>query len=276
MFISVIVPIYHGNKYIPKLIYMMERNRMYLKGMADIELILVNDYPQENCLVPDNENFRIKYYINKKNSGIHYSRVRGLIEASGEYVLFLDQDDAIADNYLYTQYISINDADMIVSNGITVIKGGYCRQLYRYKIMQISVKWMWFYALFDCRIISPGQCLIKKDSIPKIWIEKKIKNNGADDMFLWLLFLNDKKKICINRKIIYKHVYTNENASLNIEQMHASVREFLTIAECYECINKYIVRYIRKRLDYEEGKKYSSVLKSLSILRKFIENLNQK
>ncbi len=36
---------------------------------------------------------RIKYIVNKENKGVQYSRNRGILEANGTYVAFLDDDD---------------------------------------------------------------------------------------------------------------------------------------------------------------------------------------
>lgn len=39
-----------------------------------------------------------KVIKHKKNSGIHQARVTGLSYCTGDYVLFLDQDDVLKDN----------------------------------------------------------------------------------------------------------------------------------------------------------------------------------
>lgn len=47
--ISVIIPIYKGKRYIPNLIRMMEDNIRFIgqEESAQIEMILVNDFPDE-------------------------------------------------------------------------------------------------------------------------------------------------------------------------------------------------------------------------------------
>ena len=39
-------------------------------------------------------------------------------------------------------------------------------------------------------IVSPGQVLIKRKSIPQLWLSKIMYRNGADDYFLWIVMLN--------------------------------------------------------------------------------------
>lgn len=268
MTVSVIVPLYHGKKYIEDIIKMMEINISTTQLKYKLELIFVNDLPEEDIDLKDykfSENLNIVLIYNQHNQGIHYSRVEGLRRASGKYVMFFDQDDRISDHYFESQLKNIWDHDVIVSNGIAQY-ADYEKLLYRYWFMQWTVKHIWFYARFDCRIISPGQCLIKKDSIPEIWKEKILVNNGADDYFLWLLMLSQKCKFGINRDKIYTHIYTANNASLDIEKMRMSVEEVLQKGNGY--IADKVVRIIDARITNKKSKWYEK------LLVKFIEKLN--
>lgn len=230
MKISVIVPLYYGKKYIQSIVNMMQRNQEKCIDVADLELIFVNDSPDEK--ISENEwkgqkNFDIKLVSNQKNQGIHYSRVYGLSYATGQYIMFFDQDDIIADDYFVSQLKHISKkCDVVVANGSTQY-ATYSKCLYRFAFMQWTVKHIWFYAKFDCRIISPGQCLIKSDSIPTAWKENILESNGADDYFLWLILLSSGAKFEINRKKLYTHVYTSINASLDNDKMKQSVKEVL-------------------------------------------------
>lgn len=229
MLISVIVPLYHGKKYISDILEMMDNNLREENSNFEIELIFVNDCPDE--LITENDIQicdRIKPILlfNDKNCGIHYSRVKGLNKAHGEYVLFLDQDDRIRNDYFESQLKHIGKADVVVSNGIAQYPE-YDKMLYRYWFMQWTVKHIWFYAKFDCRIISPGQCLIKRECIPAVWKENILENNGADDYYLWLVLLSLGTKFEINREKLYTHVYTSVNSSLDNDKMKQSVKEVL-------------------------------------------------
>lgn len=229
MLISVIVPLYHGKKYISGIVGMVDDNLREAKSNFEIELIFVNDCPDE--LISEND-IQISEMINpillnnEKNCGIHYSRVKGLNKAKGEYILFFDQDDRIRNDYFESQLKHIGKADVVVANGIAQYPE-YDKMLYRYWFMQWTVKHIWFYAKFDCRIISPGQCLIKRDCIPAVWKENILENNGADDYFLWLELLSKRAAFAINREKLYTHVYTFVNSSLDNEKMRRSVKEVL-------------------------------------------------
>lgn len=69
----------------------------------DIEIILVDDgsdaYCGEICLEYDARNPQIKY-IRQENKGASVARNVGLMNATGEYIVFLDSDDIIPDGFL--------------------------------------------------------------------------------------------------------------------------------------------------------------------------------
>lgn len=244
---------------------MLQQNIKESKNDFNIELILINDSPDEVISDEDilhAEDFKIILLLNAKNRGIHYSRVRGLGHATGEYIMFLDQDDKIENTYFSSQLKHLQNADVVVANGIAQYPD-YEKLLYRYWIMQWTVRHIWFYAKFDCRIISPGQCLIKKESIPSAWKENILENNGADDYFLWLAMLSDKKRFVINRECVYQHVYTSNNASLDCSQMRLSVLEMIKKTDNH--IDSSMVSIIKKRIDH----------KRKSFLVRVVENINK-
>lgn len=282
MIVSIVVPIYKGEKYIPGIIELCKNNLKKLNIDTEIELILVNDFPQTdiNEYIPDrqkkycNNRLTVKCINNMFNRGIHASRIVGIEEAAGEYVLMLDQDDKITDNYIVSQLSRIDNADMIVANGITELPAGN-RHLYKYAIMQYTVKSIWFNSVFNCRITSPGQCLIKKSSIPSEWRENIIKTNGADDYLLWLMMLSKKRKIEINREPLYIHCYTSENTSLDAVKMNQSVREAVSIAKKTNSVTGKYIRKIEKRLEHECGEKRKLFYSLEEILRKTGEKINK-
>ena len=116
--VSIITPLYKGTDYIPGLMAMIRKNADLLptaqKGKnvskAKLEFILVNDSPADGSLeeeelirnyVPD-QAFELTAVNHTENQGIHAARLTGLSKAQGEYILFLDQDDAISDSAVRT------------------------------------------------------------------------------------------------------------------------------------------------------------------------------
>lgn len=282
MTISIIVPVYIGEKYIPNIIASYEKNIEKLDISILVELIIVNDYPGTDIALTvdaelskyENDRFKVVCINNNVNSGIHASRINGVKAAVGEYVLFLDQDDKIADNYLESQIARIGMADVVVSNGIAELKTGN-KMLFKYEIMQETVKSLWFNAVFGCRIISPGQCMIRKSSIPVQWLQNPLRENGADDYLLWLMMLSQKKKIVINRDLLYVHCYTGNNTSLDITRMNHSVAEILKIAKDTGIVKSRYLKMIEKRFHHLKGEKRTLFYSMEEIIRHIGERINK-
>lgn len=99
-FISVIIPIYNVEQYLPQCINSV-LNQTYTK----LEIILVDDGSPDNCGKISDEyaqkDSRIKV-VHKKNAGLGEARNTGLEVATGEYIYFIDSDDWIEPNMLYT------------------------------------------------------------------------------------------------------------------------------------------------------------------------------
>lgn len=271
MRISVIVPLYNGKRYIDSILKMLIKNLNYdSSGRLELEVIFINDQPEEVI----NELYYVRKYAsvkrltlhiveNKVNRGIHYSRVRGLQMANGKWIHFLDQDDVISNNYYLSQLQHLQKGDVIVGNGYSELEQGR-RVLYKYSFMHETVKYLFFYLFFSCRILSPGQCLIRKKAIPHKWKKDIITQNGADDLYLWILMLLNHCKFKINRECIYLHKYTKVNFSLNIHKMKKSDEE---VSKYVEDDLPHIYKWImKKRFDskYKKGKFVS-----------FIEGLNK-
>lgn len=102
--ISIIVPIYNVEKYLPKCIESII-NQTY----TDLEILLIDDGSTDNSgLICDKYasiDNRIKV-IHKKNGGVSSARNIGLNEANGNYIAFVDSDDYIEKN-MYEKMISI-------------------------------------------------------------------------------------------------------------------------------------------------------------------------
>lgn len=226
--ISVITTLYNGSCYLPRLMEMFRQNVSRLKVGA--EYVLVNDSPwcpvemeSVNC-----EGLNIKVVENAENYGIHHSRVEGIHKSQGEYILILDQDDEIAENYLESQLQAIGDSPAVVCNGIKEMAAGG-KKIYRDKCKMSLVNHKWPYLLAANQIVSPGQCLLRKAAIPEAWLENPQKVNGADDLFLWLLMLESGARFAKNPAVLYTHKQVGDNPSNSLEKMCQSDEEMCAL-----------------------------------------------
>lgn len=225
--ISVIIPIYKGNTFISQLVYMLEENwrNIHEIEMVDIEMILVNDYPAETLEMKEQWIRNISWILitNKQNCGIHFSRVQGLKHATGDYILFLDQDDKISPVYVREQMIALEGADAVICNGKNLSNLIYRNAEELRRAVEKEE-----YRKGANRIVSPGQVLLRKSAIPEEWVSNILIRNGADDYFLWILLFCKNRKIKIHNKVLYWHLLSDVNTSKNTDEMNNSVLEMIS------------------------------------------------
>jgi len=274
--ITVITPFYKGNAYMEELFGCIRRNALAAEGIG-IELVLVNDSPgvaveyQEEWI----RGFSLQICENPQNVGIQRARVNGLKSAKGTFVMFLDQDDLLADNALATLFQRSHQADIVVSNGINENRDKV-KPIYHSVAHQKQVAFPRFYYSVGCMIVSPGQCLIRKDKMPPAWTEKCIDYNGADDYLLWLLMHN----VCrweITPEVLYTHVDTGENLSIDIDRMIRSSCEALDLLKQEGKLSarqeKIAKRRFRMRKFYEGRQGWRKVVACLLYPDLFLELL---
>lgn len=113
--ISVIVPIYKIEAYLPKCI-----DSLLNQSFPDFELILVDDGSPDLCpkICDDyaKVDSRIKV-IHKENGGLLSARKEGLKNSIGKYISYVDGDDWVDNYYLDVLYklAEANDSDLVVT-----------------------------------------------------------------------------------------------------------------------------------------------------------------
>ena len=118
--LSVIIPYYNGEVYIENTV-----KSVLESTLKDLEILLIDDgSPGTSGSICDH--LACKYdnlhTIHKENGGIADARNRGVREAKGKYITFVDQDDTIETD-MYSSLIDIlekYDCDLISSNFNTI------------------------------------------------------------------------------------------------------------------------------------------------------------
>ena len=95
--ISIIIPVYNTSKYLHRCL-----DSILNQTFCDFELILINDGSTDNSLEILREyeakDSRI-VVIDKPNEGVSSARNQGIEIAQGEYIMFCDSDDYVAENW---------------------------------------------------------------------------------------------------------------------------------------------------------------------------------
>ena len=110
--ISIIVPIYNAEKYLKKCL-----DSLVNQTTKNLELILINDGSTDHTeeIIKGYKDERIKYFKNK-NQGIGKTRNFGINKATGDYIMFVDSDDEIANNTceLLLEKALSDDCDLVI------------------------------------------------------------------------------------------------------------------------------------------------------------------
>lgn len=204
--VSIIVPVYNAEKYIDNCVTSVV-NQTYSKW----ELLLIDDGSFDSSgMICDNYsrlNSRIRV-VHQKNLGVSAARNRGIECAEGEYIAFLDVDDALPQESLKTLVNSLIDNNADVAMGIT------CGE----KWENHSGVEIWKgedgiqYSLMD----DPYTCaawgkLYRRELIGETRFDRKIKIN-EDSLFVFQIMCKKPVCVCVNKEI-YQYIQVPGSAS---------------------------------------------------------------
>lgn len=254
--ISVIIPFYNGNKHLKRMKKILDCNCEALQGTAELEVIYINDSPwvEIETKLLDTDKYIIKVIKHSQNGGIHQARVTGISNATGEYIMMLDQDDVISKDCLVTLFKSIeaSKCDCVIGNGVFQTEKGDKVILNTYGKTVLAKDYR-SYLVMGNLLSSPGQTMIRKDAIDSFWMENIMKTNCADDLFLWCLLMREKNIVYCN-KLVYLHVNTGENFSLDKMNGLKSDNEVLQFLKKKGTISTKFLKIFGMRYRYRMGK----------------------
>ena len=92
MLLSIIIPVYNGEKTISQCLESIIK--VFRKYKNEVEIIVVNDGSKDNTIKKVKEvNYSNLRLISKSNRGVSSARNRGIKAAVGNYIWFIDSDD---------------------------------------------------------------------------------------------------------------------------------------------------------------------------------------
>lgn len=115
---SVIIPVYNAEGTLRRCL-----DSLVGQHFSDYELLLINDGSTDGSDAICREyasTYSCVRYFAKENGGVSSARNLGLEQAEGEYILFVDSDDYVSENY----FSVISDA--LDNNVVDLLMFGYC------------------------------------------------------------------------------------------------------------------------------------------------------
>lgn len=123
--VSIIVPVYNTEQYLPECIESMIK-QTYNK----LEILLINDGSTDGSLSVCREyaekDSRIKVF-DCCSRGVVETRKKGIEEATGGFMTFVDSDDTVKEDYIETLVKELGDSQLVTScllHGVSVMKDG--------------------------------------------------------------------------------------------------------------------------------------------------------
>lgn len=238
--ISVIIPTYNRENYLKEAI-----DSVLQQTYQNIEIIVVDDASTDNTkeiVLSFKDKVRYIYQDNKERGA---ARNNGIAHAKGEFIAFLDSDDAWLPDHLesclnalkcdnnaglsFSHSYIINEKGAIISKNRPYIVNGFMLE----KIVSN-------FSSFGCNASS---CVIKKNILDKSGLFKEDRNlAGSEDWEMWVRISSYAKFISTNR-FTAKIRSHSENSSINPEKMAKSMKKVLDIV--YE--NNHLAIEIKSR-----------------------------
>ncbi|KIR02073.1 Beta-1,3-glucosyltransferase [Lachnospiraceae bacterium TWA4] len=131
---SIIIPAYNAQKTIERCVQSILNN-----SYRNFEVIIIEDCSKDDtyiiCKKLAENDRRIRLLRNDRNSGVSYTRNQGLNIAKGEYLLFVDSDDWVEQDYIdcFERQLKYDPETMIVC--------GYLNDDEKYNSRQDIVCW---------------------------------------------------------------------------------------------------------------------------------------
>lgn len=203
--ITIIIPVWNAARYIARSIDSIV-NQTY----QDWELILVNDGSTDNSeeiILPYLDDKRI-YLYNKVNGGVSSARNYGIEKSTGDYLLFLDSDDWLAENtceVLLDEIVS-RSADCVVF-GFNQTHGYIWAPEFNKEYVGLSsLKEDFDYWLNTELLSSSVNKLYRRDLLDSLFPDNM---SFGEDLVFSLNYLSKCEKVCFIKDPLYQHEVYN-------------------------------------------------------------------
>lgn len=262
--VSIIVPAYNQDQYLEEALQSV-LNQSY----QNWECIIVNDGSSDTTeeiakqwVVKDN---RFNYYY-KKNGGVSSARNLGILNSSGKYILPLDADDKLGDDYisLVINEFQVDDSLCLVYTDASFL--GTRNEL-------------WHLPVFDFENLLLSNCIycsaiFKKEDFLRVGgYDEKFKY-GNEDWEFWinLLSKHDSPKV---KKISYLgFFYRRKLISRDVELNNDPVKQDETLFEIYKKHNLLYEKHFGSYIEnVKKSKRLRANIQTLLSSEKLILNL---
>ncbi|MFI3685959.1 glycosyltransferase [Vagococcus fluvialis] len=286
--ISVIVPMYNVANYIGECIESLKK-----QTFSHFECLLIDDGSTDGTLkitkqlINDDQRFQIK---TQKNGGPAKARNTGLVDIQGDFILFVDSDDKLAENGMELLFNKAKEEDTGIVLGKTLrfneskvwgVPSHIKHELTIGDKKNIGRNPELFYAM------GPAAKLFRKDIIDSLLFDER-KQFAEDQLFVFSAYLKAQEITVIDEVIYYYRVRENEE-SLTQKYRNNPVENLQTLLElmneAHEKVepelNEIIVAFYNRLFEIELRVLFKNILlskknKQIEFYQLFLNFMNQK
>lgn len=243
--VSIIVPVYNGEKYIESCI-----NSILKQSEEKFELIIVDDGSTDNTYSIANKYSQIDkrvLILTKTNGGVSEARNYALDRANGKYIVFVDSDDLVENNYISSllKYVIEENADLVCT-GYKMLKSYNRSQNISYSKMillqgELVDNFIWFFKNISN---APWGKIYKTEILNKYNIRFPMNIPYGEDTIFNIKYFSYINSVVLSEDITYQYNCCNQNSAMKkyFPQM------FEYIWEVYKTKKEFF--YVKKEEDY--------------------------
>lgn len=238
--VSIIIPVYNNETYLKKCI-----DSILKQSYLNLEILLLDDGSKDNSYSVMKSYEKkypkiIKSFKNETNMGVSKTRNKALDIASGDYVIFVDSDDYIDEDYIETLVNNIGNNDIIIS--------GYKRVNEEGKVLfeQLPKETEWDKYKY---VFVAGK--MYKNSFLKKYNRKFIGLKIAEDVNFYMQSASLTNKITVISYAGYNYVTSNNSVMLKANKKDNIVLNIVKPINQFiidNKVNKYKNKEEKKRL----------------------------
>ncbi len=282
--VSIIIPVYNVEKYLRECLESVLQQKS-----IDIEVICVEDASKDKSLQIlkelEGQDSRVRIVCNSDNRGLSYARNRGLQEATGKYIMFVDSDDMLKENAIAELYnvMLTHNVDGILFDMETQLEGESAKE--KWKNLKTPPDYC-----TENQLMSGKELFVqfyqgnnwKIEAWRYFWRREFLVNNNLkfydglvheDNLFSFCCLMKAERMIYINKKY---YVYRRRDNSLMTTLTYRHIESlFLIFNEIYnqwkrQEASQKLDLAVEKYLDgiymgFQKKKKYFSEYQPLSI-----------
>jgi glycosyltransferase involved in cell wall biosynthesis len=203
LFVSAIVPVYNGEKFLAEAI-----NNIQQQNYQPLEIIVVDDGSTDRTPLIAREFQDLIHYIYSANKGPSGARNLGIKIAKGNVIAFLDVDDLWSPNKLQKQisYLASNPCLDIVQGLIQQMK--LARPLVDEKKMDFQI------SSSPYHFLNLGSAIYRKSVFEKVGLFDENFRHNEDTEWFFRAWKNNINKLVIDEVTLY---YRQHNNNMTLE-----------------------------------------------------------